>query len=338
MVIAARQLDKISCTKLLSIWGATNLITARFISTTDGFCMTKTDISAGNLYMRPTVIINDAAGSTQDISVEITSIFVDSGLAEPIIHLVDPENLDSSFQKVIEDGTDLLVIYGGDGTCKSGALVAREAEIPLIALPGGTMNMLPKALYGTDEWRTALTSALTQPKPRWQPAGNINGHIFFCGAILGDPIVMSQAREVLRDGDILKAAKQVPEIITAIAHGEQFKFEVDGELFDKDANGLQIYCPYMTSGATLSDAFELASVPQLSVSEVIGIGARAMAQDWRDSIHVKTAPAKNIQISGQGVFNVLLDGEAETISCPIVINLEQKGVLVLAPSSRGQTL
>lgn len=288
-------------------------------------------------FLKPAVIINMAAGSTDDISVDISSIFAELDFAEPSIHLVEPQDLDAALKTVSSDGTDLLIIYGGDGTCQSGALIAREANIPLIALPGGTMNMLPKALYGSVAWQAALRLALEQKGPRWQPAGTINGNVFFCGAIIGDPIVMSEARESLRDGDILDAVKQVPEIITAIAHGERFRFEVDGEFFDKDANGLQVYCPYMTKGATVPDAFELASVPQLSISQVVGIGARAMAQDWRDSVHVKTASAKRIQIGGQGTFDVLLDGEPRHISCPIDIKLEQKGVLVLAPNLRGGT-
>ena len=300
--------------------------------------MTTSQISDNESYKKPAVIINMAAGSTLDISDDIIPIFKEFGVAEPLIHSVQPQALEKVFTTVSSDGTDLLVIYGGDGTCKAGAIAAREADIPLIALPGGTMNMLPKALYGTDDWNAALRSALSQTHPRWQAAGKINDHMFFCGVILGDPVIMSEAREALRDGDILDAVKQVPEIMTAITYGERFEFKVDGHLFDRDANGLQIYCPFMTKGATLSDAFELASVPQLSMPQLMGIGARAMAQDWRDSVHVKTAPARHIQINGQGAFDVLIDGEPESIKCPIDITLHEKGVRVLAPDMRAGAL
>ena len=282
-------------------------------------------------FKKPSLIINSAAGSTTDISEEAKRLFLDHDYAAPEIHLVEPAALDEAFEAVQSDGTDLLVIYGGDGTCKAGAIVAREAGIPLIALPGGTMNMLPKALYDTDDWQIALDLALTQKQPRWQAAGAFNQHIFFCGAIVGDPISMSEARESLRDGEVLEALKQLPDIITDIAHGERFEFKVDGKVFDREANGLQIYCPYMTLGATSADAFELASVPQLSMSELVGIGAKAMTQDWRDSIHVKTAFAQTIGISGQGAFDVLLDGEPEEVLCPVTIKLDPQGVLVLAP-------
>ena len=286
---------------------------------------------------KPSVIINMGAGSSSDISEEIAEMFKRRNIAEPTIHLVEPEQLGDAFASVKTDGTDLLIIYGGDGTCKSGAIVAREAGIALVALPGGTMNMLPKALYGTDDWQVALERALSQESPRWQAAGNINDHIFFCGAIIGDPILMSEARESLRDGEVIKAVKKLPGIMSAISHGEEFEFTVDRKRFDKDVNALQVYCPYMSAGATSPDHFELASVPQLSMSEVIGIGAKAIAQDWRDSGHVKTALARHVTIKGQGAFDILLDGEPEQINCPVNIGLEPQGVLVLAPDLHSDT-
>jgi diacylglycerol kinase family enzyme len=45
-------------------------------------------------------------------------------------------------------GLHLLIVLGGDGTIRSAAaLCAQECPL-LIPLPGGTMNMLPKAFYG----------------------------------------------------------------------------------------------------------------------------------------------------------------------------------------------
>lgn len=279
----------------------------------------------------PSVIINMAAGSASDITSEIKAIFSRLSFAAPKVHLMEPEQLAGAFDTIKTDGTDLLIVYGGDGTCKAGAIAAQEAGIALVALPGGTMNMLPKALYGTDDWETALELALSQDAPRYQAAGIINDHVFFCGAILGEPILMSEARESLRDGEIVDAVKHIPDIVTAIKHGEEFDFKVDGKTFDKEANGLQLYCPFMTEGATVPDAFEIASVPQLSMSDLIGIGAIALTQDWRDSALVKTAFGRRVEITGQGAFDILVDGEPERVKCPITIKLVPEGVSVLAP-------
>lgn len=282
-------------------------------------------------FQSPTIIINMAAGSTSDVVDELTSIFEKSGYSAPKTHLCEAGELTAAFKDVETSGTDLLGIMGGDGTCLAGAVTARKLDVPLIPLPGGTMNMLPKAVYGDVDWREALAIALSQKKSRWQSAGLLNNKLFFCGAILGDPITMAEARESLRDGAVIEAVKQLPGIMSAISDGEEFEVRVDGATFERAANGLQIYCPYMTAGATSKDAFEVASVPHLSVSNLFEIGGRAIAQDWRDSSHIKTALASKIDIKGQGAFDILLDGEHDTTLCPISINIDPKGVRVLAP-------
>lgn len=280
---------------------------------------------------RPSVVINTGSGSATDISQDLYPFFTKHGLPKPVIHVVEPGALADTFKTICGNGTDLLVVYGGDGTCNFGAAIAKKAGIPLIALPGGTMNMLPKALYGTDDWREALELALTQSDPRWQAGGRVNGKTFFCGLIMGDPIVMSEAREALRDGDVIEAVKQLPEIAGAIKHGEKFKFRADGKIFDRASNALQISCPGMTSGAQATDKFEIASAPQMSMTNLVGIGAKALMDDWRASSDVLVKQARTVAITGQGEFDILLDGEPDRVSCPIKITLDSEGVRVLAP-------
>jgi diacylglycerol kinase family enzyme len=279
----------------------------------------------------PSVIINKGAGKTEASSSEIETIFKRHNMRAPNIHVVDPADLGDSFKTVSNDGTDLLIILGGDGTCKSGAEVARRLDIPLVALPGGTMNMLPKALYGTDNYAEALNVALSSSQFRWQAAGNINGEYFYCGAHIGDPTIISDARESMREGDVIEAAKHVPEIIKSISEGDPFKVRVDGEIFDRRSNGLFLSCPFMTRSATRPDAFELASAPRLSMMELAGIGMMALASDWRNSADIRVIQAQTIDIESQGKIDVLLDGEATSFDCPVKISLEPKGVRVLAP-------
>lgn len=287
-------------------------------------------------YRKPSVIINLASGRTSDVSDEMRKQFAAYGLPPPHIHLLSPENITSCLERISKDGTDLLVVFGGDGTCMAGAAQARSSGIPLVALPGGTMNMLPKSLYRTDNWQKALSLALSRGRTRWQTAGNINGHLFYCGAIIGDPVVMSEARESLRDGDVLNAVKRVPEIISAISDGSEFRYEVDGTIFDAAANALHIYCPAMSKGAKNSDTFEIASAPQLTLTRLFGVGAIALADDWRTSPDIFVTEAKSVKVSGCGSLNILLDGEPKQLDCPISIHLETKGVRVLAPKFSAQ--
>ena len=57
---------------------------------------------------------------------------------------------------------------------------------PMVApLPGGTMNMLPHAVYGNRPWQEALRLALTEGRERDIGGGCIEGHRFLVAAILG---------------------------------------------------------------------------------------------------------------------------------------------------------
>jgi len=80
---------------------------------------------------------------------------------------------------------DLLIILAGDGTARAAAELAGPKG-PLIApLPGGTMNMLPHAVYGVRPWPEALRLALDAGEERLVGGGRVEGHRFLCGAILG---------------------------------------------------------------------------------------------------------------------------------------------------------
>jgi len=285
-----------------------------------------------NTFKHPSVIINLSSGSTTDVSEDMSGIFASHGYTPPQIHAVDAAGLKAAFQTVREDGTDLLVIYGGDGTCKSGAVVAIELSIPIIALPGGTMNMLPKALYGTDDWAQALEKALSNPKPRSFPAGKINDELFFCGAIIGDPTNMAEARESIRDGDILDAIKKVPDVVSAITEGNPISYTVDGKPYARSTNLLHLFCPVMVGDPETETKLELTSVPTFTVPDLFAAGVRSLISGWRDTEQIDVRRVKIIEIKGQGAFDILLDGEAAQVECPIKISLQQDAVKVLAPT------
>jgi diacylglycerol kinase family enzyme len=75
----------------------------------------------------------------------------------------------------------------GDGTARAAAEMAGP-DGPMIApLPGGTMNMLPHALYGAIPWPEAMANCLKDGQERMISGGEINGRVFFVAAILGSP-------------------------------------------------------------------------------------------------------------------------------------------------------
>ena len=66
---------------------------------------------------------------------------------------------------------DVLIVFGGDGTIRTAAGACAEKGLYLIPLPGGTMNMLPRALYGDVAWEEALKNTLTAPSAKMLSGG-----------------------------------------------------------------------------------------------------------------------------------------------------------------------
>mgnify|MGYP002133071793 CR=1 FL=1 len=85
-------------------------------------------------------------------------------------------------------------VIAGDGTARAGAEMAGPKG-PLVApLPGGTMNMLPNALYGGRDWKTAMADILSDGVERNISGGEIDGRAFYVAAILGSPALWAEAR------------------------------------------------------------------------------------------------------------------------------------------------
>jgi diacylglycerol kinase family enzyme len=148
------------------------------------------------------VVANVASGSVgADAPEELERIFAEAGLAA---HICAPaaEDLSSCLKAAVDAGPDLLVILAGDGTARAAAELCGPTGPMLAPLPGGTMNMLPHAVYGFRPWQEALSLALGQGYERTLGGGEVEGHRFLVAAILGSPALWAPAREAARFGDV----------------------------------------------------------------------------------------------------------------------------------------
>tara|TARA_R110002020_G_scaffold330812_6_gene546403 strand:+ start:1125 stop:1997 length:873 start_codon:yes stop_codon:yes gene_type:complete len=286
------------------------------------------------IFKNPALLINLSSGSASDISQEITTMVTDKGHSAPECFISEGEKIAEQFSALKASKPDLIIVFGGDGTCRSAAEIAREYDVPLIALPGGTMNILPRELYKTIEWKEALKLALDQKEPRWHKAGLLNGSPFYCGAIIGAPTRMANVRESVRQGQLSEAVTAIPKVVEAVTEGDTFSYHVDGNPTDLQANAILLSFPSNPENYEGEPEMEMASVMPLSVGELLKVGAQSLLMDWRESENIDSKRIRSLEIDGQGRFETLLDGEAEIVSCPIAVTLEKKGVKVMAPNPK----
>ncbi|ACG79974.1 conserved hypothetical protein (plasmid) [Phenylobacterium zucineum HLK1] len=75
-------------------------------------------------------------------------------------------DLPGVLDEVLADKPDVLIVLGGDGTIRTAAERCEPGGPLLMPLPGGTMNVLPRALYGGRTWRQALDAVAARPQVR----------------------------------------------------------------------------------------------------------------------------------------------------------------------------
>lgn len=284
------------------------------------------------IFKKPALLINLSSGTATDISDDVSSMLQAKGHKAPEYFISEGEGISEQFKALKEYGPDLIIVFGGDGTCRSVAQIARGSDVPLIALPGGTMNILPRELYKTIDWKEALTLALDQTEPRWHKAGLLNGSPFYCGAIIGAPTRMADVRENVRKGQLSEAVTAIPKVVESVTEGKTFSYHVDGNPTDLQANAILLSFPSHPDKEIDAPELDMASVMPLSVGELLKVGAQSLLMDWRESENIDSKRIQSLEITGQGQFETLLDGEAEIVSCPITVRLEKKGVKVMAPS------
>ena len=89
-----------------------------------------------------------------------------TGIVEPKVWCGEAKEMDRFFAEAAGQKREVLIVLGGDGTIRTAAEACAEKGSYLIPLPGGTMNMLPRALYGNVSWEEALKKTLTAPSTK----------------------------------------------------------------------------------------------------------------------------------------------------------------------------
>jgi diacylglycerol kinase family enzyme len=155
---------------------------------------------------RIAIVANELSGSAgPGAAADAEAMARSLGFDDVQAKALDPGKLIEGLQEAVAAKPDLLIVIAGDGTANAAAELCGPGGPMVAPLPGGTMNMLPRALYGDRDWRTALHDILTDGRVRPVGGGEVDGRAFHVAAILGNPALWAPAREALRKGNLRKA-------------------------------------------------------------------------------------------------------------------------------------
>jgi diacylglycerol kinase family enzyme len=257
---------------------------------------------------RVEVVVNAASGgvgprAADAIAEEIASHGYACNLAAPA-----PAGLSHAIDAAIDAGPDLLVVLGGDGTAR---LAAERCgpDGPLLApLPGGTLNMLPRLLYGPRPWREALAAALDEGIELPIGGGRVEGRCFYVAAILGAPAHWGAAREAVRSGNLARAWRRSVFALRRSFSG-RVHYRLDGRP-RRDAEALVLINPVVSKTmASTAASLEVAELDVHSALEMFRLAFNGLLGDWRRDPGVTVYAAVRGRAVARRPIPCILDGE-----------------------------
>jgi diacylglycerol kinase family enzyme len=278
---------------------------------------------------RVAIVVNPLSGGVGPQAAAEAEAILSLYDCEATVTTLEGPGIPDQIAKALAAGPDVLFVLAGDGTARS---VAAQAGMkgPLIApLPGGTMNMLPKALYGTADWKAALRRALDEGEPMVVSGGVVEGEAFYCAAILGSPALWAPAREAMRTGK-LKLAWMYGRRALKRAFTGRLRYSLDGG--DKRrAEALVLISPLISKAMVKCDGLEAAAMNPSDAAQAFRLAAHALFDDWRHDPNVTTRPARWIGVSARSKIPAVIDGEPVLLGREAAVSFQPRAFRALAP-------
>ncbi len=276
-------------------------------------------------------LLNSSSGSC-DAAAEsdLRSALETAGLEQARFWIADGGGIEAATAEATGAGLDLLIVLGGDGTIR-GAAEACGPDGPLVMpLPGGTMNMLPRCLYGDRPWRAALKDTLAAPAVQPVHGGKVGGHTFYIAAIFGGSTHLSEAREALRHFDVAGAVgKSVSALKQAFSADLRYRFgDLEGE-----AETVVVLTPLGSQRLASDEAMlEAAAVNVVGAADTVRLALSTLVGTWRDDPTVAMARLLSAGIGSAHHIPALLDGEAFNLGREPQVEVVQKAFRALRPA------
>ncbi|MBU1384872.1 MAG: diacylglycerol kinase family lipid kinase [Alphaproteobacteria bacterium] len=283
---------------------------------------------------RVVMLVNPLSGSVGPKAAGEAQAILERYACETLVVTLEPGQFDDQVQAAFDSKPDVLFVLAGDGT--AGTIASRAGpDGPLVApLPGGTMNMLPRALYGTADWKAALKIALEDGAPQIVAGGEITDgrttQSFYCAAIFGSPALWAPAREAVRHGKFGLAWAYGRRALKRAFSG-QMRFSLDGTV-PRRAEALVLISPMISRAMDEASGLEAAVMNPSDAGQVFRMAAHAMLDDWRQDPAVSTRATQLIAMRARSRIPAVVDGEPMQLRHEARVRFIRQAFRALAPT------
>ncbi|WP_017671902.1 diacylglycerol kinase family protein [Blastomonas sp. AAP53] len=245
------------------------------------------------------LIVNEASGSYDaDVIADLVNRFAQSD--QPVDRIVrcpdedlpTPAELDAA-------GVDTLTIYAGDGTTNSALKAAAGWGGDVLILPGGTMNLLARALHGEQSCNVIIAEAGRNRRTRQLNTVEIGDSIAYVGVIAGPTTSWAQVRENARHSELADLVfNAIPAAISDSLGGPEVGVEGSEDRFPA------------IFAAPRDNAMALCGFTASSIGEVMAHASAWLNGDFREGPRVDLGSAVTATLTSEAdTIGLLIDGE-----------------------------
>jgi diacylglycerol kinase family enzyme len=279
---------------------------------------------------RIAAVLNPAAGGVGPGAAATLSRLVAEHGFELTLAVPAPNEIEAAIRAAVDAAPDLVIILAGDGTARLAAELSGP-DGPLVApLAGGTLNMLPHALYGVRPWPAALAAALERGVEQTVCGGRVAGRAFYVAAILGAPALWGSAREAIRAGRFGKASRRVRYALArAFTGGLHYTLDATSS---RSTEALVLITPTVSTAPQAEATLEAASVDVRAADQAFRLAFNGLVGDWRRDPRVTVESCSRGRARARRPIPCILDGEAQHVGREVEFAFEPRAFRTLAPA------
>ena len=213
------------------------------------------------------------------------------------------------------NAVDLLLVWTGDGTINAAARSAAGWNGAILPLPGGTLNLLSKALHGDRPAPRILTDAL-MGKGRRRPVPTIRsaGGEAFITIVAGPATHWAEVRETMRQEGLLEAGRAAPDALEAMMNAPGVRVAGHGKAYPA-----VILTP--TGAGVRADG-----ILTEGTIDVLRHGLAWLGGDFRDGPSEEIAQGETIVLESDAPISLEYDGELAETGSPARFGLAASAV------------
>lgn len=273
--------------------------------------------------MNTWLCVNAASGSNNEAAIRAVTEAFEAAAAAPqrIIDIAEGGPPDP--RDLVEGKVSRLAIFAGDGTTNAVVTALEGWDGHILVLPGGTANLLARALHG-DRDAAAIVHDLPRLRALRRPCIRTSQGTALIEVLAGPGATWSDVREVLREGDLPGVAASSLGAIRQSAAGPMVAIAEP-----------PLGRPEGYSGVRLEPAkagMLIEGYGAETVTDYLRHGLALLRRDFRQGPHEELGAAQEVLCRSQGdaPIELMIDGERRTGGSEERFSLAELGVDLLA--------